>query len=299
MRIAITTSKFNKLFIHGDHEVTMNTTERKLTEEELRDMLLACDPEAIICGTEQYSPELLETLPSLRVLSRVGIGLDNIPLDWCQEHEVAVMNTPDAMSHAVAELTVSQIIQALRMVPECSNIMRGFGWQRVYGREMRDVTVGVVGCGRIGSKVAKYCSCMGSNVLVHDKDAEQALKAGYKNSFTTDVLSCDVVTFHVPKTQDTIGYMSARYDHLLKDDVVLVNMSRGGIINEEWLKDWLYRRPKSMAVIDTWEEEPTGSMLVNMDQVLPTPHLASCTLSARRRMEIGAWKNAVEACNAE
>ena len=278
--------------------VHYNPYERKMTSEEHYSMLKHYDPHYIIAGTEAYTKKNLKYCKRLKMISRVGIGIDAIDLEECKKRGIIVCNTPGAMSNAVAELVILQVLNMLRKVQNVSTDMidRG-GWNRYVGRELSGCLVGIIGFGRIGKLVNHKISGLTDNkILINDIDPRQLIDTiqAVPSSLHDIYTKCDIITIHIPlrdQTVDNYHFIGKKELALMKPNVRLLNLSRGGIINENDLYSWLKSHKKACAAIDTFEKEVYNGKLVELGNVYLTPHLGSCTTQAREAMEMGAVKH--------
>jgi len=276
----------------------LNKVKRKYSKSELIEVLKEEQPEVIIAGTENYTKEILDMIPSLKMISRVGIGLDSVDLEACKERNIIVTYTPDAPSNAVAELTICQMLNMLRRVPEISyGIKTGVnGWNRFIGRDIRDCNVGVVGVGRIGNLVIdKLQGLKPRRIFINDIiETKMHGKNRCEPATKHQILrKCDIVTIHIPLNDENHNYIGEKELKLMKKEVCIINMSRGGIICEESLYKWLKFNPTSFASVDTFEEEPYKGPLKDLDNAYLTPHLASCTRKSRFDMEMSAAEEVI------
>jgi len=307
MKTIITTSPFghtNKApldyLIEYGVNFELNRVGTKYSKEEHIQVLKDEQPDVIIAGTEKYTAEILDLVPNLKMISRVGIGLDSVDLDECRKRGIVVTYTPNAPSNAVAELTVCQILNMLRKVENVSGDMKQYTWNRYIGRELKNCKVGIIGYGRIGKLLYKKLSAFGCSLYVNDIDhqAIAELPQFWCNKSKEWMLkNCDVISIHIPLKDDKFDnhdYINLTDLDMMKDNVRLLNLSRGGIINERDLYTWLQERPKATVAIDTFDKEPYREQLANMGNAYLTPHLGSCTVQSRRDMELGA---AIEAVN--
>jgi D-3-phosphoglycerate dehydrogenase len=273
----------------------INPFNRKLTEYELAEMV--GDIDVLIAGTEAISEAVIRRARSLRMISRVGIGLDSVDLLAARRHNIKVSYTPDAPAPAVAELTIGLMFALLRSVHVANAQMHRGEWQRHFGRRMSNVTVGIIGVGRIGSRVIRGLSALGvPRILVNDIDILLPLAPSEvfeRVDKETIYREADVISLHVPLTAETRNMI--RREHLLnmKKDALIINTSRGGIINEEDLADVLMSRHLSGAAIDVFEKEPYCGPLALIDRCLLTAHMGSMSIDCRTRMEVEATEEAI------
>jgi len=279
-------------------KVLYNPYKRKMTTEEHAEFLLQTKPNYIIAGTEAYNENNLSLCDNLKIISRVGIGIDAIDLDECKKRGIVVCNTPDAMSNAVAELVILQTLNMLRKVQNVSTGMIGRGeWNRYVGRELSGCLVGIIGFGRIGKLVYnKIGSLTDNKILINDIEPKALIETiqAVPSSLNDIYAKCDIITIHIPLRDQKVNnyhFIGKKELEMMKPDVRLLNLSRGGIINEEDLYAWLKENKKACAAIDTFEKEVYTGKLKSLGNAYLTPHLGSCTLQARDAMEMGAVNN--------
>ena len=275
-------------------EYLINPAERKLREEELAGMIT--DFDALIAGTERITSAVMDGAPRLRMISRVGIGLDGVDLLAARERGIEVAYTPDAPSPAVAELTVGLMLSLLRGVKQADEALRRGEWTRIMGRRLGEVTVGVLGAGRIGKRVIRHLSTFGSKVLANDiePDREFGSKYGVKWAEKERIYrEADVVTLHLPLTPATINLIGREEISQMKPGALLVNTARGELIVEEDLVRALGAGPLGGAAIDVFREEPYTGALTSAENCLLTCHMGSMSEDCRARMEIEATENAL------
>ena len=280
--------------------VYFNGTGREYTRDELVARLEEDNPTIIIAGTEKYTPEVLKHAPRLRMISRVGVGLDSVDLDECKRLGITVCYTPLAPSNAVAELTVAEMIFALRRVRNVDEDLRNGTWNRHIGLEIRSCDVGIIGFGRIGRLVAQKLSGLKPRrIFVNDIDPSKCQNAERceLESKLQIICNCDVITLHIPYSKANHHFIDFPEFRLMKPTAVLINTSRGGVVNETALRDWLQDNPTAYACVDVYASEPyTGALLGERNTIL-TPHLGSCSTKSRFDMEVGATEEALNFIN--
>lgn len=270
---------------------------REPNELELRGLLAEHRPEVVIAGTEPYSAETLHDAACyLRLISRVGIGVDSVDLESARLNEIDVTNTPDAPSNAVAELVICQIINCLRQSQVADRNMRSGRWRRHIGRSLRECDVGLIGCGRVGKLVIeKMQGLKPRRIFVNDilPERMRSLPRCEPESRAQIFASCDVVSISIPLNDRNRGYVGERELNLMRPDAVLINTSRGPIVDEHALFDWLHDNPDASAAVDVFGEEPYSGPLIGLPNAYLTPHLGSCTEKSRFDMEVGAAEEAL------
>ena len=276
-------------------DYVINPIGRRLTEDELAD--LVGDTEILIAGTEPITAKVMDAAPNLRLISRVGIGLDNVDLLAARQRGIAVSYTPEAPAPAVAELTIGLILSLLRHTHVSNLQMHRGQWERQMGRRVPEVTIGIIGTGRIGSRVLRRLAAFGTpRVLVNDLNPRPSLVTELKLEWVgkeTIYREADVISLHLPLTPQTRGMIGRAELDQMKPDALLINTSRGGIVNESDLYDAMKAGLLGGAAIDVFEQEPYAGPLSEIDRCLLTSHMGSMSVDCRSRMEIEATEEAV------
>ena len=279
----------------------INQLGRKLNEDELFSMIE--DITVLIAGTEPITRRVLERAKNLQLISRIGIGLDNVDLGAAKELGIRVSYTPDAPAPAVSELTIGLMISLMRYIQIANIEMHNARWNRFFGKRFPSITIGIIGVGRIGRRVINHLSGFNcKEILVND------LNEDYKTSFPKNLSwvdketiykNSDIITLHLPLNKSTKDLITLKEIALMKEGVMLINTSRGGIINENDLYQSLKSGRISSAAIDVFEEEPYSGNLCTLDNCLITSHMGSMTEDCRSRMEIEATEEARRYINGE
>jgi D-3-phosphoglycerate dehydrogenase len=276
-------------------EYLINPLGRKLKEDELAEM--AADADVLIAGTEPITDKVMGCACRLKMISRVGIGLDSVDLLSAKRRGIKVSYTPDAPAPAVAELTMGLMLTLLRST-HISNLQMHQGhWHRYFGRRLAEVTVGVIGVGRVGGRVLRRMRGFGTpRVLVNDILPRREVAPDLKLEWVTKeqiYSQADIISLHLPLTGLTKNMI--RREHLLsmKPDTLVINTSRGGIINEADLYDVMKSDHLGGAAIDVFEVEPYDGPLREIERCLLTAHMGSMSVDCRTRMEIEATEEAV------
>jgi D-3-phosphoglycerate dehydrogenase len=229
------------------------------------------------------TPDLLHHARRLKIVGRAGVGVDNIDVDACSRRGIVVVNAPYGNVVSAAEHTVGMLLALVRRIPEAHQSLKALGWDRsVYGAELYRKTVGVVGLGKVGSRVAARLRGFETEVLAYDPyiPESRARDVGARlTDFATLLQASDVLTFHVPLTEETTNMVTARELDQTKRGVRIVNCARGGVIHEGDLLAALEAGHVAGAAIDVWSEEPPRSealrRLVQHPRVVVTPHLGA------------------------
>ncbi len=229
------------------------------------------------------TPELLERAPRLRIVGRAGVGIDNVDVEACSRRGILVCNAPYGNVVSAAEHTIGMLLALVRRIPDAHARLKTLEWDRsFYGAELLRKTIGVVGFGKVGSRVATRLKAFESELLVYDP---YIAEAGAKDlgarltDYETLLRQSDVITFHVPLTSETEHMMAARELALTKRGLRIVNCARGGIVNEADLLAALESGHVAGAAIDVWSEEPPRSdvvrRLIQHPRMVVTPHLGA------------------------
>lgn len=270
------------------------------TPDELIDLLSGCDG-AITLLTDRIDGEVLDRLPSLRVISNFAVGFDNVDVPAATARGVLVCNTPGVLTAATADHTWALLLAAARRIPESIDYVREGRWQTwgpllLLGREVSGATIGIVGLGRIGKEVARRARGFDMRILAVDPypDAAFATEHGVEYA-TLDTLlqEADFVTLHVTLTPETHHTIGAPQLARMKSTAILVNASRGPVVDTDALVAALRDREIFAAALDVTDPEPLPAdhPLVLMDNCIVVPHTASATVQTRDRMAQLAARN--------
>jgi D-3-phosphoglycerate dehydrogenase len=276
-------------------DYVINPLGRKLKEDELAEMVT--DFDVLIAGTEPITERVMAKAKCLKLISRVGIGLDSVDLLAAERRDIRVSYTPDAPAPAVAELTIGLMLALLRSVHVANSQLHRGEWHRHFGRRIPDVTIGIIGTGRIGGRVLRRLAGFGTpRILVNDTHPNQNIAPQHKLEWVdkeTIYREADVISLHVPLTAQTKNMI--RREHLLKmkQDALIINTARGGIINEQDLAAVMAAGHLSGAAIDVFNQEPYKGDLAQIERCLLTSHMGSMSVDCRTRMEIEATEEAV------
>jgi len=307
LRIFISTTSFAEydktpldLLESSGFKVILNPYKRKLKPEEV--VKLARDCDGIIAGVEQLTEEVFKQLPKLEAVSRCGVGTDNVDLEAARKRGITVSSTPNAPTQSVAELTVGLILNLLRRVNLSDRWVRSGTWSREMGQLLFGKTIGIVGLGRIGKRVAELLRPFGVKILASEPKPDKKWVEENKVSLTSleELLrESDIVTLHIPYTEQNRNLINAERLKIMKEGAILINTSRGGLVDEGALYQALKSGHLSGAALDVMEVEPYRGPLKELDSVILTPHIGSYALEARVQMEMEATKNLINMLTGE
>lgn len=262
------------------------------------------DYDALMIRSEtKVTKKVLEAAKNLKIVGRAGVGVDNIDVDAATQNGVIVVNSPDGNTNAAAEHTLAMMLSMARNIPEaCASTKSGL-WERskFTGTEVFGKTLGIIGLGKIGSHVAKVALALGMKVVVCDpyttQEAVESLGCEYVSHLDDFWSKCDYITVHTPKTRETAHLINKNSINRMKKGVKLINCARGGIIDENALKEAIESGQVSAAAIDVFEAEPDikSSPLLGVEgKIVLTPHLGASTSEAQLNVAIDVAKQIKE-----
>jgi glyoxylate reductase len=245
--------------------------------------------------SDPIDSELMDSLPSLKVIAQYAVGYDNIDVKSATARNIVVTNTPGILTETTADLTWALILSACRRIPEADKYVRNGNWKIAWGPKMllgRDIyssTLGILGMGRIGSAVARRAAGFSMKILYHSRsrNEEIEMKLGARRVNLDKLLrDSDIVTIHVPLADDTRGMIGMDELRMMKRSAVLVNTSRGPVIDESALIKALESGLIAGAGLDVFNEEPipVESALLKLNNVVLTPHIGSASVDTRAKM---------------
>jgi D-3-phosphoglycerate dehydrogenase / 2-oxoglutarate reductase len=311
-KIFISTSSFGEIDDSSikkledlDFKVNLNPHGRKLSPSEI--VGLAKDHDALIAGTEDLS-ELVKQSESIKLISRVGVGLDAVPLALCKSKNIKVTYTPEPVVPAVAELTLGFILNSIRSLTTMNNSMRNGSWKKIIGKEINECVIGIIGFGNIGYKVAELLSPFNpKEIIVFDTaDISERIKLMFEHganirteNFKEILAKSDILTLHLPLNSNTHHLISENEFKLMKKNAYLINTSRGGIVDENSLYNVVQNNNILGAALDVFEEEPYSGLLLELNDIHISPHIGSYTSSCRMKMEMEAVNEVLRFFNNE
>lgn len=243
----------------------------------------------IVRSRTKVTMDVLARAANLKVVGRAGVGVDNIDVEAARARRIVVVNAPTASTVSVAELAIGHMLSLFRHVPEADRSVKAGKWEkaRLEGRELFGKTLGLIGSGRIGAEVAKRAQAFGMQVIAFDPYLSVPTAEGLGIrllDMDTVLRAADVVSIHAALTGETRGLIGAAELSRMKREAVLVNCSRGEIVQEEALVDALRSGTIAGAALDVFEREPPeGSPLLSAPNIQFTPHLGASTLEAQAR----------------
>lgn len=293
---ASSSDKAIKMLTARGYEIQRNNTDRPYKKEEMLNLIK--DIDGIIIGIDELSAEIIERADKLKVISKYGIGLDNIDINMATNKNIIVTNTPKANVDAVADLAFGLILSLARRIPEADQKTKSGKWEKIIGKSVWEKTLGIIGLGKIGKQVVKRAQGFQMNILVFDliKDKKFAQRYGIKYVNLEKLLQkSDYITIHIPLNDATRGMISYKELGKIKKEAFLINTSRGGIVDEQALYKALRNNQLKGAALDVYSNEPpVESPLKELDNVIMTPHIGAYTEEAIENMGMQATQNLID-----
>ncbi|MBF0557332.1 MAG: phosphoglycerate dehydrogenase [Nitrospirae bacterium] len=270
-------------------DIHVNQYGRKLTEAEALGLLF--DMDYLIAGTEPLTRNVLESAGKLKIISRCGVGMDNVDLKAASQLGIKVFNTPYGPTQSVAELTVGLMLDLLRRITAMDRDVRKCVWKKRMGNLLRGKRIGIVGFGRIGQKVAEMLAPFGVELAYCDICACDCSLPASSMALDGLLAWADIVTLHCSASQPGSHLIGIEQLSKMKKGSWLVNASRGGLVDEQALYNALKEGHLAGAALDVFEKEPYNGPLAELDNVILTPHVGSYAMEGRIEMEIKAVEN--------
>lgn len=283
-----------KLLKKSGLDFHVNGLKKRLVQSDIIQYAKDCD--GIIAGVEPYDNDVLDKLPKLKCISRAGVGVDNISLSKAREKKIKILNTPDVVILPVAELTVAMIFDLLKKLTLHTTLLRAKRWEKHAGFLLSGRKIGILGLGRIGKKVARLLKKLDADVYGADVAVDRAWAKRHKIKIVPvkKLLGvCDVLTIHISPAKEIPFYLGRAEIARMKKGAMLVNVSRGSLVDDNALYDALRMGHLAGAALDVFSREPYAGKLCELDNVILTPHIATLTCESRLEMEILAVENLI------
>lgn len=269
-----------------------------IPKEELPEIIGDFDA-IVIRSATKVKGDLLEAAKNLKVVGRAGIGLDNVDLKKCEERGITVRNTPNATTDTVAELALAFMFALARKVVQGTTTLRKGEWakKQLKGSELLGKTLGIVGCGRIGSALARKCDALGMNII--GCDVVHISETCVDQCEMPEVFSqADFISLHLPLLPETKHIINEEAIAKMKDGVFIINCARGGTIDEKALYEAIKSGKVGGAALDVWEKEPveleSSKKLLELEQVIGSPHIGAQTAEGQERAGIQVAEAVIE-----
>lgn len=298
MKVLVTTSSFGKnsrepleLLSSKGFKCILNPYCRKLTEEELIFLINEYTPDYLIAGVEQITPKALSAMACcVRMISICGAGLDGVDLDYARTMGISIANTPDAPTAPVAELTLGIMLDLLRKITCTDRSIRRGEFERPMGNLLEGKTIGIIGCGRIGTHLAGLLEPFKCKITGYDKALKKHSLIELK-PFDDVVKEADILTVHIPFDAENTHIIDKDVLSKMKKDAYFINVSRRGIVKDEDLIEVLKERRISGAGIECYENDDFVKVLSKFNNVVLTSHIGPFAKEARVIQEMDAVNN--------
>ncbi|MCF8042940.1 MAG: phosphoglycerate dehydrogenase [Desulfarculaceae bacterium] len=268
-------------------EVVPRPPEMSLERDSVLEFFRGCD--GVVPGMVKMDQEMMAALPNLKVIAVHGAGVDHIDHKAAEDLGIAVCNVPGGNARAVAELALGLMLALARRIPWADRLVKDGGWATVMGCQLGGRTLGIVGLGKIGKELARLAGCMGMKLMAHGRtqDREFTERHGVTWAPLDDLLAgSDFVSLHLPGTSETMGLIRAPQLALMRPGSFLLNLGRGGVVDEDALYQSLQQGHLAGAALDVFSYEPLGeSPLAKLPQVISTPHMGG--FSVESAAEVG------------
>jgi D-3-phosphoglycerate dehydrogenase len=246
------------------------------------------DADVLVVGLQRITERVLDAAKRLKVIGRCGVGLDNIDLKAAGARGIPVVYTPGANAQTVADLTLGLMLALARKIPQADRMTRGGQWKRIMGNDVWGKTLGIFGLGQIGFNVAKRAKGFDMNIIAYDlfENVPLAGELGIEYRGKAEILrEADFITLHLPLNPETLGFISDGELKAMKKNAILINTSRGGIVDEKALFLALKEEEIAGAALDVFEHEPPGKTpLAELDNFIGCPHIGGITTEAIGRI---------------
>ena len=274
--------------------VSLNLTGKTLKENELVKFLANADK--AIVGIEIIDKDILDQLPKLKLISKYGVGLNNLDLDECKKRNIQIKFQPGSNKQSVAEFTLLLMLNSLRQVHNNKTEIIEGNWTQAKGQELKGKKIGIIGFGNIGSCLVGLLKPFGNKILFFDErkfssaEIDKFDDKNLKQASISEVLSTsDIVSIHIPLSSGTKNMINKNAFKQMKESIILINTSRGGIVDEVELYKFLKNNNLAFASFDVFEHEPAfKSPLLKLDNFFASSHRASLTEQGIESMGIAA-----------
>jgi len=292
---ASTSDKPNNLLTEKGYEIIRNNTGRPFTNKEMLNMI--SDICGIIIGIDDFNANIIDHAKKLKVISKYGVGLDNIDLESACKNNIVVTNTPHANSDAVADLAFALMLSLARRIPEADKKTKDGKWEKIIGNSVWEKTLGIIGLGKIGKQIVKRAKGFNMKILVYDINKDKEFAVNHDVNYVSKkylLKESDFISLHVPLNEKTRGLIGEDEFKLMKRSGFLINTSRGGLIEEDSLYKALKEEKIKGAGLDAYiNEPPESSQLKELKNIIMTSHNGAYTEEAIEKMGVQAARNLI------
>lgn len=275
------------------YKIIFNKFNRSLTDIDLKKLFYKNkDIIGIIAGLENYNFQTTHYLNSLKAISRVGVGLDSLDLDYFKKKSIKVFRLKNELTTSVAELYVSLILTIIRKIINNLDNMRRGHWDPIIGNNLYEKKIGIIGYGKIGKKIHRLLKAFNCEFFIFEK-RKIKIKNVKQTSLSKVFAKCDIVCIAINFSRETDKIINSKILNKANKNLVLINASRGGVINESHLLKFLQGNRTATAFLDCFTVEPYYGKLIKQPNIYSLPHIASYTVETRKKMELSASKSLV------
>lgn len=283
-------------WLKDKHVITIHTDKFPIPKSELLSKIQ--DVDGIICFPgDIIDAEIIDAAKNLKVISTCSVGYDHIDVKYAKNKNIKIGYTPKILTDATADLAISLILDVARKITQGDRIIRSGEWTKIYqvyenlGMDLQSKTLGILGMGRIGKAVAKRAKSFGMNIIYHNRNK---IDSDYTYvDFIELVKTSDIISIHVPLNESTKHMFNSKIFHMMKNESILINTARGGIVNQNDLCESLQNGDIAGAGLDVFDIEPikVDDPLIKLDNVVLVPHIGSSTVNVRSEMSELTVKN--------
>lgn len=287
INVLITTSTFNKdilkkLSIKNNFKIIMNRTGKKVDYNFLKKKISKIN--VIIAGTEIYDEKVLKLASNLKAIYRIGVGTDNINLDFCKRNNIKIFTSKTDLSTGVAEHAIGLMFSAIKKIIEFDKNIKTKKWKKQTTKLLSNKKIGIIGLGKIGKKIYKLLKPFKLKYFYNDEIRYDYLDIKFK-SIKELFKICDVITIHLPLNKKTNKIINKKIFIQSNPNIILINTSRGEVINEMDLVNFLLKNKKAFAALDVFQKEPYVGKLQKLQNIILTPHVGGYSQELRSQME--------------
>jgi len=291
-----TSDKPKNILESKNYNIDYNNTGKPYSQEEMIKKVQNCD--GIIVGIDPLNKKVLKNAKNLKIISKYGVGTDNIDIEYCKKNDIIVTNTPHANNKAVADLAFGLMLNLARRINEADRKTHAGQWGKIIGDAVNNKTLGIIGLGKIGKEVVKRAKGFDMDILVFDIVKDQEFKEEYDIEYTEfeELLNkSDFISIHTPLNENTRNLITYTELDKMKSTAYLINTSRGGIVDEDDLYKALKEKIIKGAALDAYvKEPPENSPLKELDNIIMTSHMGAYTVEAIEKMGVEAVKNLID-----
>ena len=296
IKVLITTSTFNKdnlrnLFKKKKFKIITNATGKKVNYNFLKKYIK--DVDVIIAGTEIYDEKVLKLASKLKAIHRIGVGTDNIDLDYCGKNNIKIFVSKTDLSIGVAEHAIGLMFSAIKKITQFDRYIKKRRWKKQRTNLLYKKKIGIIGFGKIGKKIFKLLKPFRLTFFYNDKIRSNYSDIKFK-SIREIFKVCDILTIHLPLNKKTNCIINKKILSQSNSNIILINTSRGEVIKERDLVNFLLKNKNAIAALDVFENEPYSGKLQNLPNTILTPHVSGYSKELRNLMENEAIDNIIK-----